>query len=83
MWQKLLEKFYYRWRRHVGWFPIQFCMGCHKPYWGGLPRYSREWVSDKDFKVFFPGKNTRKEWVPRWLPSWQDFCSKKCNDENT
>lgn len=26
------------WRRYAGWFPIQLCMICGKPYWGGLPR---------------------------------------------
>lgn len=29
--------FRYRWRRYLGWFPLQPCMGCWKWYWGGLP----------------------------------------------
>lgn len=32
----------YYWRRYLGWFPIQFCAICGKPYWGGLP--SVDWM---------------------------------------
>lgn len=28
----------YHWRRYLGWFPIQFCLACNRPYYGGLPR---------------------------------------------
>ena len=36
---KLSEAFYYRWRKYFGWMPVQFCVLCGKPYWGGFPRY--------------------------------------------
>jgi len=29
--------FRYWWRRYLGWFPVQWCMVCGRPYWGGWP----------------------------------------------
>lgn len=57
-------KFY--WRRYLGWFPIQFCMVCGKPYWGGFPQFRFE-----KWKI-----------VCIWMPWWMDFCSTECCDDN-
>jgi hypothetical protein len=27
----------YLWRRYLGWVPLQFCVVCGSPYWGGIP----------------------------------------------
>lgn len=72
----------YAWRHYLGWFPVQFCMVCGKPYWGGLPRWTRTWVSDRDHRTFTPGVNTWKAWEPLWLPWWKDYCSRRCADED-
>ena len=29
----------YWWRRYLGWFPIQPCIGCGRWYWGGVPTF--------------------------------------------
>lgn len=47
----------------VAWFPIQMCILCGKPYWGGLPRWER-WLG----------------WT--WIPSWNDYCSGECANED-
>lgn len=56
----------YRWRRYLGWFPIQFCMVCGKWYWGGFPELARN--------------NGRWRW--QWMPWWKDYCSRECSDED-
>jgi len=68
----------YYWRRYLGFVPVQFCMVCSRPYWGGLPRFSREWVSDRDHRKFIPGKNCWRAWVVNWMPWWKDYCSMAC-----
>lgn len=34
-----MNKLSYLYRRYFGWFPIQFCIWCGKPYWGGWPMF--------------------------------------------
>lgn len=39
-----LNIWHYRWRRYMGWFPIQFCMICGERYWAGFPQWDfRHW----------------------------------------
>lgn len=52
----------YYWRRWLGWLPLQFCMVCGKPYWGGLPSVRL--------------RALRLE--VQWLPWWKEYCSLKC-----
>lgn len=55
----------YYYRRYLGWLPVQFCMMCGRWYWGGLPVF---WY-----------RFGKWQWL--WMPSWMDYCSKKCCDE--
>ena len=36
----MITDWQYYWRRYFGWVPIQFCMVCHRPYWGGFPTFT-------------------------------------------
>lgn len=67
----MTERFKYFWRRYLGWMPIQFCMVCGKPYWGGLPRWG--WVDDF---FGFESRSFRMTWAA-WM---QDYCSQECHD---
>lgn len=51
-----------------GWFPVQFCMVCGKPYWGGFPRIGR-WYGKGRIRF-------------TWLAWWKDYCSRACADED-
>lgn len=53
----------YYWRRYLGWLPLQFCMVCEGPYWGGLP--VPRWLS------CLTG-------LDEWMPCWKDYCSEYC-----
>lgn len=77
----------YWYRRYCGWIPIQFCMICGRWYWGGLPRF---WITNK-----VAGQKTnnyegniyqtpiyKKGIGATWLPSWKDYCSQKCCDDD-
>lgn len=70
--------------RHMEWFPIQFCMVCGKLFWAELPRFERTYVSidSADHRNWIVGKNCKKKWVVLWLPGWNDYCSRKCCDED-
>lgn len=69
---------YYYYRRYLGWLPVQFCMMCSKPYWGGLPRF---WVVKK--WEFAPTPKTyRWRLACTWQASWREYCSKECNDDS-
>ena len=72
----------YYWRRYLGWLPLQWCMWCGRPYWGGWPRWTVAWVSKTgdDHKAWVAGKNFRRAIVPMWLPLWKEYCSRKCAD---
>lgn len=59
----------YWYRRYLGWLPVQFCMVCGKPYWGGFP-YPSKWLT-------WPWK-----WTLQWQASWMDYCSRKCCNED-
>jgi len=52
----------YYYRRYLGWLPVQFCMVCGRPYWGGWPRWE-----------IHQGKiiNTWQAWM-------MDYCSTRC-----
>lgn len=56
----------YYWRRYLGWLPLQWCMVCGDPYWGGFPRWSIE-----RGRIRF-----------QWQACWADYCSHKCCDED-
>lgn len=73
----------YLWRKWMGWCPVQWCMVCGRPYWGGLPRWTITWVSNDmiDHKVWLPGKNCHRAIVPIWLPWWKEYCSCECSME--
>lgn len=61
----MIERYKYFHRRWLGWFPIQFCMVCGKPYWGGLLRWW--WIGGRI-------RLTSLAW-------WQDYCSSECCEE--
>lgn len=65
-------KYYYQ--RYLGWFPIQFCMVCSKPYWGGFPTWG----------VRFTRRNETyaNRLVQTWQASWREYCSMKCCQED-
>jgi uncharacterized membrane protein len=58
-------RYYYRF--WLGWLPIQFCMVCGKPYWGGWPVFRIEGLK---FYVV-------------WLAWYADYCSQECADEDS
>ena len=64
---------HYWYRLLLGWLPVQFCMICGKPYWGGLPRF---WYR----KVSTHPSHRMLMWT--WQASWMDYCSKKCANED-
>jgi hypothetical protein len=76
------------WSRHLGWFPIQFCHVCGKAYWGGLPRWwwvhHLYWIGNRSVNLAVVDRSEEKvdfwKWGPTWMPSWADYCSKKCCD---
>ena len=62
-----LYDFYLRyWRVYAGWFPIQLCMVCAKPYWGGFPQWEKQ--------------NGKWEYV--WEASYKEYCSQECCEED-
>lgn len=61
-----MNRLRYLWRLHLGWFPVQPCLGCDRWYWGGLPQ--------------FEFHNGRLELI--WKAVYMDYCSKQCNDWN-
>lgn len=66
----------YYWRRYLGWFPVQFCMVCGKPYWGGLPKFEWQLCENLD-----RGPMMKRRLICVWMPWWMDYCSQKCADE--
>ena len=54
-------KFFNCWRRYFGWFPIQFCVMCNCPYWGGLPK--PEWLFGAE-----------RQWMPWWSDYCSQSC---------
>lgn len=58
----------YYYRRYLGWLPVQFCMVCGKPYWGGFP------------VVGFDCTRRRLFW--QWLAWYMDYCSAQCCDKD-
>lgn len=56
--------------RRAIWFPIQFCMICGRPFWAGLP--VPKWMPFR-WTLFR---------MDEWMPGWNDYCSKKCCDED-
>lgn len=62
-----MKRWHYYYRRYLGFIPIQFCMICGKPYWGGLPLFG--FASETSWKL---------TWL--WQASWQDCCSRQCNE---
>lgn len=76
-------KWRYYWRRYIGWIPLQWCMMCGRPYWGGWPRWTVSRVIYKgDPKAWVPGKNCHRAIVPLWLPWWKEYCSRRCADDD-
>lgn len=49
---------FYLWirsKRFMAWFPLQSCMMCGKPYWGGWPRFDfrrRQWAWLPDWQDY-------------------------------
>lgn len=58
----------YYWRRYLGWFPVQFCVICGRPYWGGFPYPSLDQIRAGHF------------W--QWIPWWSDYCSQRCAEDD-
>ncbi len=62
------------WRTWLGWVPLQWCMVCGRPYWGGFPRPAFRRIGAR------PVGSLR--WIPglrwQWLPWWKDYCSHRC-----
>lgn len=58
----------YYWRRYLGWLPVQFCVICGRPYWGGFPYPSLDQIRAGHF------------W--QWLPWWSDYCSQRCAEDD-
>lgn len=46
-------------RRHLGWFPIQFCMVCGRAYWGGFPQIEARKIT----------------WLPWWMDYCSQKCA--------
>lgn len=74
---------HYWYRRLFGWLPVQFCMVCGKPYWGGWPRFhlDAETIMQPGSKwVGWP--RSGKRWTCVWQAYWMDYCSKECSDRD-
>lgn len=59
----------YYYRRWLGWVPLQFCIACGKPYWGGFPAFG--W----DRMVVWG----RRRLGVQWMPWWREYCSRECS----
>lgn len=75
-------RLYYR--RYLGWFPIQFCMVCSKPYWGGFPTWG--WVKETYYTTSIFSNTLklthRHKLQQTWQASWREYCSMKCCQED-
>lgn len=73
----ILRDWRYWYRRYLGWLPVQFCMVCGSPYWGGFPRFWFYRISHYDDRL-----NAVRRWHfgPTWLAWWKDYCSQSCCD---
>jgi hypothetical protein len=68
-WHHFYVRYY---RRYAGWLPVQFCMICGRPYWGGLPRF---WIVRK--RCHRTGRFYSTIGMT-WQASWKDYCSMEC-----
>lgn len=58
-------KYYYR--RYLGWFPVQFCVVCGRPYWGGFP----------EMEIYLG------RLVSKWQAWMMEYCSLECCEKDT